>query len=150
MNSSFSRVGETLGTYDFPSEVQRVIGPALLSRGFVLDAVDPKVDEGGRLGAVVFYRHHACKVQIYLSTREGEVNAMIAPIDAPNEFGPRNPSKKWRYFTSFAERPEVPLEELGRMATTDTKSDERRLAFVRATIEDNFVAARDEVTGRRQ
>lgn len=132
--------------YDFPSEVQKEIGPMLLSRGFTLDAIATAVDEGGRRGSVVYYRRDDCKVQVYLSARDGEVNAMIAPTDAPNELGAINRSRKWRYFKSFAQQPQLPLEELVRMVPMDFASDEDRLEALKLAIEKNFAAAHDWVT----
>ncbi|MDT5336116.1 MAG: hypothetical protein QOD90_1621 [Mycobacterium sp.] len=128
-------------TYDFPSEVERIVGPSLATRGYALDEVDPRVDEGGRWGSVVYYRGADTKVQVYLSTREGEVNCMIAPLDAPNEYGLRNRSKKWRYFTRFIEHPNVPLEELVKLIPVAPSTDEGRLEFVKDTIEECFTAA---------
>lgn len=126
--------------YDFPSEVERIVGPSLEARGFVLDEVD-QVDEGGRPGWVVYYRGEDTRIEVYLSTREGEVNCMIAPIDAPNEYGLRNRSNRWRYLTRFVERPNVPLEELVKMIPDPPKSDQGRLESVKQTIEMHFEAA---------
>lgn len=37
---------------------------------------------------------------------------MIAPLDAPNEYGLYDQSGKWHYFNDFTEMPDLPLEEL--------------------------------------
>jgi hypothetical protein len=97
---------------EFSSEVQHIVGPFLSSIGFTLDAIDNDVDEGGPTGSVVYYRGQQCKIQIYRSSREGEINAMIGPWDAPNEYGLYNRSRKWRYFNDFSDDPQLPLEEL--------------------------------------
>ena len=128
-------------TFDSRFEVERIVGPSLAARGFALDEVDPRVDEGGRWGSVVYYRGSDTKVQVYLSTREGEVNCMIAPLDAPNEYGLTNRSNKWRYFTWFVERPNVPLEELVNLIPVPPRTGEGRLELVKETIEECFSAA---------
>jgi hypothetical protein len=108
-------VGEGVAVEDdFPDQVQKIVGPFLSSIGFDLDAVNNDLDEGGRKGSVVFYRAQDCKIQIYLSTREGEVNAMIGPRDAPNEHGLYDRSQKWHYLNDFANEPKLRLEELVR------------------------------------
>ncbi|BCO48221.1 hypothetical protein [Mycobacterium intracellulare] len=97
---------------NFVQEVQQIVGPLLLSMGFDLYAIDADVDEGGPKGSVVFYRAAACKVQIYRSSREGEINAMIGPRDAPDVHGLYDRSRKWHYFNDFDDSPKLPLEEL--------------------------------------
>jgi hypothetical protein len=97
---------------DFPQEVQRIVGPLLSSIGFVVDSIDNDVDEGGRTGSVVFYRSEDCKIQIYYSSREREINAMIGPLDAPNEHGLYTRSREWHYFNDFSDEAKLPLEEL--------------------------------------
>jgi hypothetical protein len=105
---------------DFPTEVQQIVGPLLSSMGFTLDVIDNDVDEGGRKGAVVIYRAQDSKIQIYHSAREGEINAMIGPLTAPNKHGLYDRSQKWHYFNDFADEPELSLEEL-----VDKLRDER-------------------------
>jgi hypothetical protein len=97
---------------DFPQEVRKIVGPLLLGMGYTLEAIDDDVDEGGPKGSVVFYRSKDTKIQIYRSSREGEINAMIGPLDAPNEHGLYDRSQKWHYFNEFADEPKLPLEEL--------------------------------------
>jgi hypothetical protein len=97
---------------NFSDEVRKIVEPYLLSIGFDLDAIDDNVDEGGRQGSAIFYRGEDCKIQVYYSSREGEINAMIGPLDAPNEHGLYNRSRKWHYFNDFANEPKLPLEEL--------------------------------------
>lgn len=82
--------------------------------GFTPDIIDTDVDEGGPKGSVIFYRSADCKIQVYRSSREGEINAMIGPLDAPNQHGLYDRSGKWHYFNDFADEPKLPLEELVR------------------------------------
>ena len=110
---------------DFTTEVQAIVGPQLLAMGFVLDQVDDGTDGpdgGGRPLRVVYYRGSDVKIQIYESIREGETNCMIGTLDAPNEWGPLNPSKKWQYFTRFVPLPELPLKELVKQARANYES----------------------------
>lgn len=106
-------MGEGLGVKeDFLQLTQEIIGPLLTRMGFVVNGVDDSVDEGGPKGAVIFYLGQDCKIQIYRSVREGEINAMIAPVGAPDEYGLYNRSRMWHYFNEFADEPKLPLEEL--------------------------------------
>jgi hypothetical protein len=97
---------------DFPSEVQTIVGPLLTDMGFTVYEIDNNVDESGRTGSVVFYRSQDCRIQIYYSSGEHEINAMIGPLDAPNEHGLYDRSGKWHYFNDFSDEPVPPLEEL--------------------------------------
>lgn len=73
--------------------------------GFALDCIDDDVDEGGRSGHVVYFRSEDCKLQIYWSSREFEINAMIAPLSAPNVHGLYDTSSKWHYLNEFVKHP---------------------------------------------
>jgi hypothetical protein len=44
---------------------------------------------------------------------------MIAPLDAPNEYGLYDRSGKWHYFNDFTKEPYLPLEELLRKMRED-------------------------------
>ncbi|MED5815259.1 hypothetical protein VST63_23105 [Mycolicibacterium sp. 050232] len=125
-------------TRSFLEEVQAIVEPLLDGLGFALDEVDDSPDRGGSRH-IVYYRSSDCKVQIYTSSREGEVNGMIAPLDAPNDFGLR--ADKWQYFTRFSERPDLPLEELVRAARTEYESYGNPLEWVRDRIAANFERA---------
>ncbi|KUH84625.1 hypothetical protein [Mycobacterium sp. IS-1556] len=125
----------------FPTEVESIVGPLLSDLGFTLDNVDVHVDEGGRHGSVVYYKSADCKLQIYQSSREGSVNCMIAPLDAPNEFGPHDASFKWQYLTKFAPMPDVPLEELIETVSFETKTSAEELRWVRDNILKYYEAA---------
>lgn len=104
---------------NFLQQAQAIVGPFLCNLGFTVEEVDSAVDEGGPKGSVVYYRGQDCKIQIYQSSREGEINAMIAPLDAPNEYGLYNRSRKWHYFNDFAKEPHPPLEVLVRQLRED-------------------------------
>ena len=99
-------------TSGFSTKVTTIVGPVLSRLGFVLEAVDDDVDEGGRQGSVVYFSSVDCRIQLYWSPRGGEINCMIAPMNAPNVPGLYDTSGKWRFWNEFVERPSVPLEEL--------------------------------------
>jgi hypothetical protein len=126
---------------DFPGDVRLIIEPVLSERGFVLDEIQEGADDGGRHLSVVYFRSADCKMQIYESAREGETNCMIAPLDAPNEFGLRSASKKWQYLTRFVKRPDLPLKELVKLARQEYESYGNPLEWVKARIEADFDAA---------
>jgi hypothetical protein len=78
-------------------EISHYMGATLSRHGFTLDQVNDVVDYGGRSAGAVFYRSVDCKLQICWSAREGGLDFMLAGLDAPNEFGLINGSKKWHY-----------------------------------------------------
>jgi hypothetical protein len=123
----------------FSVEVEAIVGPVLAERGFVMDEVDDRPDAGGRERHVVYYRSNDCKVQVYQSSRDGEVNAMIAPADVPNHFGPQ--AEKWHYFSRFMHRPDLPLRELARMARAEYDAYSNPLEWVRDRILGTYDAA---------
>ena len=147
MNAGTECDGWNAVTEDFPAEVQSVVGPVLADLGFTLDEVDEDVDEGGRKATVVHYRASDCKIQIYRSAREGSVNSMIAPLDAPNQIGIHDRSYKWQYLTRFAPPSDVPLEELVKSVHLEPQTDTERLARVRQIIAENFEAAHRAIAG---
>jgi hypothetical protein len=126
---------------DFPSDVRLVVEPILSKRGFVLDEIQDGTDDGGRQLSVVYFRSADCKIQIYESAREGETNCMIAPLDAPNEFGLRSTSKKWQFLTRFVKRSDLPLEGRLKMARQEYESYDNPLEWVKACIEAHFDTA---------
>jgi hypothetical protein len=125
-------------TANFAGEVQSVVGPLLADLGFELDEIDDAVDEGGRPGSVVYYRSRDCKIQIYKSSREGSVNCMIAPLNAVNNFGPRDQSSNWQYLNKFSPAPDLPLEELVKSVSFEAKTDNERLEEVRDRIAEYY------------
>ncbi|WP_328358623.1 hypothetical protein OG976_04825 [Mycobacterium sp. NBC_00419] len=116
----------------FSEDVQTIVGPLLADLGFTLDEIDDSPDEGGRPQHVAYYRSSDCKIQIYNSWREGEVNCMIAPASVPNGFGLR--AKKWHFLGTFSERPNLPLEQLVDLARAELDAYPNRLEWVRDRI----------------
>jgi len=123
----------------FSRDVQAIVGPTLEELGFALDGIDDSPDEGGRDQHVVYYRSTDCKIQIYRSSREGEVNCMIAPLDAPNTFGLR--TKKWHFISRFSKRANIPPEERVRAAIAEANAYKNRLDWVKDRIIKHYEAA---------
>lgn len=121
-------------THDFLTGVRSMIEPILGELGFRVDGYVDDLDEGGLRAVVVFYRSHDCKLQIYKSSREGNINCMIAPASAMNEFGPHDRSGKWQYVKSFSPAPNVSLEELVKSVRYKSKTEIEQLEEVRDRI----------------
>lgn len=121
---------------DFPEAVRAIIEPSLVDLGFELDNVDTDVAEGGPQGSVVYYRSNDCRMQVYLSSREGSINCMIAPLSAPNTFGPQDRSGVWQYLGRF-----VPRDQRVNDESIDPKGPAHQLEWVRARIADYYPAA---------
>jgi hypothetical protein len=85
------------------SDVDHYMGSKLTALGFDLDEVDPGVVYSERPAWAVFYRGPDCKLQVCWSDLEGGVDFMLAPVDAPNEFGLDNRSKKWRFILTLSD-----------------------------------------------
>ena len=137
---------------EFLSGVRSIVEPLLNELGFQLeeyddvDESDSRVGEGGRKGAVVFFRSDDCKIQIYASTRDGSINCMIAPLDAPNIFGPYDRYGKWQYLPRFAIRQGVPLDEISKdNLTVEFPTMNQSLESVRRRIEKYFPIAHDGI-----
>ncbi|MCV7444278.1 hypothetical protein [Mycobacterium paraense] len=135
-------------TSDFSAQVQATVGPLLAELGFALDEVDDSPDQGGIERHIVYYRSNDCKIQIYESSREGEVNCMIATLDAPNEFGLT--SKQWHYISKFSRRSDIPPDERLRLAIAEAKSYANPLEWVRDRIAKHYEAAHAGVLSTRQ
>ena len=130
---------------EFSRDVQVIVGPLLEELGFTVDEIDDSADEGGRSQHVVYYRSNDCKIQVYQSSREGETNCMIGPLNVPNEFGLR--AKKWQYLPRFAPRPDLPLEELVRVARAEYDAYANPLEWVRDRILKYYDAAHAGIIG---
>ena len=129
-------------TQEFLTDVQAIVEPLLVELGFVFDEYIDNVDEGGPKGSVVIYRADDCKLQIYQSARSGEINCMIAPLDAPNILGLYDKSAKWQYLPRFAIRQGVPLEEIKKYSpSVDFPTAGQFLDSVRRRIEKYFPVA---------
>lgn len=121
-------------TEEFLAGVRSIVEPLLIQLGFELDEFGDTV-EHGRKAYVVFFRSDDCKIQIYDAPREGEINCMIAPLDADNILGLYDRSEKWHYLPRFAIRRGVSLDEVMR--------DNPAIAF--PTIDQSLEAVRERI-----
>jgi hypothetical protein len=126
-------------THNFYADVKARVEPLLQTMGFVLDEVDDNPDEGGIARNIVYYRSSDCKLQIYYSSREGEINCMIAPLDASNEFGLNG--DKWYFISYFSKRPDLSPQERLRQALAEVEAYDNRLDWVRDRIVKHYEAA---------
>jgi hypothetical protein len=129
-------------TRDFSADVQATLMPLLADLGFVLEEIDNDPDDGGHglERHIMFFRSFDCKIQVYDSSREGEINCMIAPLDAPNEFGLN--SKKWHYISYFSKRSDLPPEERLRLAIAEAEAYDNGLDWVKDRIIKHYETAR--------
>lgn len=142
-------------TQEFLAGVRFIVEPLLNELGFQLDEYDGDVYEGlapdggraggGPRGSVAFFRSKDCRIQVYDSAREGSINCMIAPLDAPNVFGPYDRSGKWQYLPRFAIRQGILLEEITDDELPDFPTTTQFLESVRQRIEEYFPIAHDGV-----
>jgi hypothetical protein len=124
------------------SDVDYYMGSKLAALGFDLDEVDAGVVYGERPAWAVFYRGPDCKLQVCWSDREGGVDFMLAPVDAPNEFGLDNRSKKWRFMLALSDA----TDDLG-TPPLGAGTDEV-WAWRKALFDTHFEAARSALSRR--
>ncbi|MCV7197421.1 hypothetical protein [Mycobacterium angelicum] len=127
-------------TFNFSAHVETTLGPLLAELGFTLDEVDDNPDEGGIERHIIYYRSADCKIQIFDFPREGEVNCMIAPLDASNEFGLT--SKQWHCISKFPKRPNVTPQERLRIAIAEANAYEDPLQWVKDRVVKHYETAR--------
>ena len=71
---------------------------------------------------------------------------MIAPLDAPNVFGPSDESGNWQYIVMFAIKQGIPREEIRKdQLPTNFPTSTQRLEWVRGRIEKYFPIAHDGI-----
>ncbi|HEY0227226.1 MAG TPA: hypothetical protein VGC05_12730 [Mycobacterium sp.] len=109
--------------------------------GFRFDEYKGDADKWGRNAAVVFFRSRDCKIQVYDAPREGEINCMIAPLDAANELGLYDSFGKWQYLPRFAIRQGLPLEEIREKDLQRFPTTAQSLEAVRGRIAKYFPIA---------
>lgn len=137
-------------TQEFLVEVQSVVEPLLIKLGFQLDEYVDDVPEGGPKSSVVYYRSKDCKLQIYRSSREASINCMIAPLNAPNVFGPADTSGKWQYIVMFALKHGIPREEISKdKLPADFPTTGQRLEWLKGRIEKYYPVAHDGILEMR-
>jgi hypothetical protein len=86
-----------------PAELKRFLEPTLSHAGLRPDEVDDAATYKERPAWAIYYRGQDCKLQVCWSARDGGIDFMLAPLDAPNEFGLSNRSKKWRFMLMLSD-----------------------------------------------
>lgn len=100
--------------------LDKFLKSTLLMAGFELTEINEDLHYGGRRAGASFYRGTDCKLQICWSLRDGGLNYMLAPLDAPDELGFVNESKQWKLMLMLSKvdddlrtpRPDASLEEV--------------------------------------
>ncbi len=131
-------------TEEFLAGVRSIVEPLLIQLGFQLDEFGDAVHYD-RKAYVVFFRSKDCKIQVYDAPREGEINCMIAPLDAADVAGVYDNSGKWQYLPMFAIRQGVPLEEIRDVDLPKFPTITQSLESVRRCIEKYYPVAHDGI-----
>ncbi|OBI20879.1 hypothetical protein A5712_17350 [Mycobacterium sp. E2327] len=131
-------------TQEFLAGVRAIVEPLLIQLGFQLEEFSD-IDHCGRKASVAFFRSKDCKIQVYDAPREGEINCMIAPLDAANVLGLYDPSGKWQYLPTFAIRQGVPPEDIRDADLPEFPTTTEFLESVRRRIEKYFPIAHDGI-----
>jgi len=84
-------------------EVEQYMGGLLTRLGFIRDGGDSNLIYGERPAWAVYYRSADCRLQVCWSAREGGIDFMLAPLEAPKEFGLSNHSTKWRFLLMLSD-----------------------------------------------
>ncbi len=125
-----------------PVELDRFLEPTLSNAGFKLDEVQESVVYGNRPAWAVYYRSNDCKLQVCWSARDGGIDFMVAPLDAPNEFGLINNSKKWHFMLLLSDAQDE-LDTPGLDAGDDTL-----LVWLQSLFDIHFEPARRALLSR--
>jgi len=86
--------------------VQEYVGllnPTLSEAGYTLIETDENTLYRGSGAWAAYYRGADCKLQLCWASRDGGTYFMLAALDAPNELGLVNSSKKWRMMLLLSE-----------------------------------------------
>lgn len=125
-----------------PAEVERFLGSTLSDAGFKIDEIHDAEIYGDRAAWAIYYRGRDCKLQICWSAREGGMDFMLAPLDAPNEFGLLNRSKKWQFMLLLSGAHDD-------LVTPGLDADDNEvLSWLEALFKVHFGAARDALRSR--
>lgn len=120
-----------------PADVERFLEPTLSHAGFKLEEIDDAAIYGDRPAWAVYYRGQDCKLQICWSARDGGIDFMLAPLDAPNEFGLLNRSNKWQFMLLLSDAHDD-------LTTPGLDADDGAvMSWLKALFEVHFDAARN-------
>jgi len=126
------------------AQVERFLNPTLSHAGFKLSQIDDPTVYQNRPAWAIYYSGKDCKLQICWSARDGGIDFLLAPLDAPNEFGLANASKKWRLMLMLSnahdDLPTPPPDA----------DDETEMSWLRALFEIHFESARAALVSDEQ
>jgi hypothetical protein len=119
-----------------PAELARFLKRDISDAGLRLDEIADSVSYQDRPAWAIYYRDPDCKLQICWSARNGGIDFLLAPLDAPNEFGLLNGSKKWRFMLMLSDaHDDLPTPVPGADADTE-------MSWLKALFEVHFQPAR--------
>lgn len=125
-----------------PAEVGRFLEPTLSHTGFKLVEIQDAAIYQHRPAWAIYYRGQDCKLQICWSARDGGIDFMLAPLDAPNEFGLLNMSEKWQFMLMLSDAHDD-------LTTPGLDADDSAvLSWLEALFEIHFEAARSTLLAR--
>jgi hypothetical protein len=118
------------------AQLESFLAATLSHAGFKLSQLDDPTVYQNRPAWVIYYSANDCKLQVCWSARDGGIDFLLAPLDAPNEFGLSNASKKWRLMLMLSNAHDD-------LATPPPDADdETEMSWLRALFEIHFEAAR--------
>jgi hypothetical protein len=125
-----------------PAELERFLEPTLSHAGFKLDEVDDAAIYGSRPAWAIYYRGHDSKLQVCWSARDGGIDFLLAPLNAPNEFGLLSQSRKWHFMLMLSDAQDG-LATPGLDANDDTV-----MSWLKALFEIHIEPARTALRAR--
>ncbi|BBY21896.1 hypothetical protein [Mycobacterium stomatepiae] len=116
--------------------------PTLSGVGFKLDEIQDTEIYGDRAAWASYYRGEDCKLQVCWSARDDGIDFMLAPLDAPNEFGLVNRSKKWQFMLMLSNA------HVGRAAPGLDADENEVMSRLEALFKVHFPSACDALRSR--
>jgi hypothetical protein len=125
------------------AKLERFLEPTLSQAGFKLEELDDNAVYQNRPAWAIYYRGQDCKLQISWSARDGGIDYFLAPLDAPNEFGLANESKKWHLMLMLSNVRDALV------TPAPDADDEAEIAWLKALFEIHFDAGRAALLGEQ-
>src|SRR5262245_22203374 len=124
-------------------QLERFLEPTLTRAGFELDRIDDPTSYQDRPAWVIYYCGGGCKLQVCWSARDGGIDFLLAPLDAPNEFGLSNESKKWHLMLMLSTVQD-------NLVTPGPDADDKtEMAWLRALFDIHIGSARTALSCKR-
>jgi hypothetical protein len=116
-------------------KLARFLESTLSHAGFRLEKIDDPTFYQNRPAWAIYYRGQDCKLQVSWSARDGGIDYFLAPLDATNEFGLLNTSKKWHLMLMLSNKRD------NLVTPAPDADDEAEIAWLKALFEIHFDAA---------